>query len=103
MDRVEWLGWLSSAILVATMAKQVSKQWHERSTAGVSIWLYIGQFAAEIGFVAYSLLIESWVFLVTNLALLLLNVAGLFLVLKRRRASHLEKGETDAKIRVLRA
>lgn len=44
----EWIGWGSSMILVATMAKQVAKQWTEKSTKAISKWLYIGQFAAEI-------------------------------------------------------
>ena len=82
----ELIGWISSLLLVATMAKQVAKQWRELSTKGVSKWLYIGQFTAEIGFVIYSVLVRNWVFVFTNVMLLALNVIGLILLLRNRRA-----------------
>jgi MtN3 and saliva related transmembrane protein len=78
MPQAEWVGWISSVLLIATLSKQVWKQRASHSLAGVSKWLYAGQCAAEVGFVTYSLLLHSWVFVVTNSALLLLNAVGLF-------------------------
>jgi uncharacterized protein with PQ loop repeat len=81
---VDVIGWLSSLLLIATMAKQIGKQWRARATEAVSKWLYLGQFVAEIGFVAYSYLVRNWVFLFTNVILLLLNCLGFFLLLRQR-------------------
>jgi hypothetical protein len=50
----EAVGWVSSAILVLTIAKQVYKQWREGSSEGVSKWLFVGQMAASLGFTVYS-------------------------------------------------
>jgi uncharacterized protein with PQ loop repeat len=62
----EAIGWASSLILILTVGKQVHKQWRDRTAAGVSTWLFIGQLAASAGFTIYSLLLKNWVFAVTN-------------------------------------
>jgi MtN3 and saliva related transmembrane protein len=63
---VEAIGWVSSAILVVTIGKQVFKQWNDDTSKGVSTWLFIGQLAASVGFLIYSMLVRNWVFVVTN-------------------------------------
>ena len=79
------LGWLSSIILLATLGKQVHKQWRERTQRGVSKWLFRGQMAASVGFTVYSLLVREWIFVVTNALILLSAIAG-WLVNRRNRA-----------------
>ena len=81
----EAVGWVSSGILVLTIAKQVYKQWQEGSSEGVSKWLFVGQFAASLGFTIYSWLVSNWVFVVTNLLMLCNAVLGLLIVLSHRR------------------
>ena len=81
----EAVGWLSSGILVLTIAKQVYKQWQEGSSEGVSKWLFVGQMAASLGFTVYSWLVDNWVFVVTNAVMLLNGLAGLLIVLHHRR------------------
>jgi uncharacterized protein with PQ loop repeat len=81
----EVVGWVSSCILVATIAKQVYKQWNEGSSEGVSKWLFVGQMAASFGFTVYSWLVNNWVFVVTNSLMLLNGLAGLIIVLRHRR------------------
>ncbi|WP_242345418.1 hypothetical protein [Anaeromyxobacter terrae] len=81
----ELLGWLSSAILVATLAKQVHKQWKEGTSEGVSRWLFVGQIAASTGFTIYSALVGNPVFVATNAILLGSGVLGLLIVLRHRR------------------
>lgn len=76
MQTTDLIGWTSSAILLATLARQVFTQWRERSTAGVSHWLFIGQLAASTGFLVYSWLLNNWVFVVTNAALLVTALVG---------------------------
>ena len=82
---VELVGWLSSCVLVATIAKQVYKQWREGSSENVSRWLFVGQIAASCGFTVYSWLVHNWVFVVTNGVMILNGVAGLLIVLHHRR------------------
>src|SRR5205085_12273774 len=83
----EMIGWTSSMILVLTLGKQIYKQWQEESSEGVSKWLFIGQINASLGFTVYSWLVSNWVFVVTNLLLLLSAVVGLGIVLHHRRRS----------------
>jgi MtN3 and saliva related transmembrane protein len=75
----EWLGWASSGVLLATLARQVYSQWRQRSVEGVSSWLFIGQLTASTGFLIYSVLVDNWVFVFTNAALLLTAVIGQYI------------------------
>lgn len=79
------IGWLSAGILIATISRQVYKQYKSRSTAGVSHWLFIGQCAASIGFVVYSALVDNWVFVVANSFILATAVVGHFIYRRNRR------------------
>ncbi|HVF45745.1 MAG TPA: hypothetical protein VM936_22145 [Pyrinomonadaceae bacterium] len=81
----EAVGWVSSGILVLTIAKQVYKQWQEGSSEGVSKWLFVGQIAASLGFTVYSWLVSNWVFVVTNALMLCNGLLGLMIVLHHRR------------------
>lgn len=82
---VEPIGWISSAILLATIAAQIVKQWQERSSRGVSRWLFIGQAVASLGFLIYSVLLRNWVFSLTNGVLLLSAIVGATLTLHFKR------------------
>lgn len=82
---VEAIGWLSSAILVVTIAQQIYKQWNEGTSKGVSKWLFVGQIAASIGFTIYSLLIHSWVFSITNGLMVLNGLIGYGITVRHRR------------------
>lgn len=76
---IEFIGWLSSGILLITLIKQVKKQWDEKNSEGVSKWLFVGQLIASVGFTAYSYLLGNWVFAVTNGLLTINNVVGIYL------------------------
>jgi uncharacterized protein with PQ loop repeat len=82
---VDAIGWASSAILLVTIAKQIHKQWHARSSEGVSKWLFVGQSAASLGFTVYSWLVRNWVFVVTNGVLLVAGVVGFIMTMHFRR------------------
>ena len=81
----ELIGWASSGILLATLIRQVWRQWRERSTQGVSRWLFIGQLAASTGFLIYSVLVDNWVFVFTNAALLITAIVGQAIYLRNTR------------------
>lgn len=81
----EIIGWISSIILLATLIKQVYKQWKEGTGEGVSKWLFAGQVLASIGFTVYSYMLGNWVFTVTNAVLLVNNFFGLGITFYYRR------------------
>jgi len=85
MKAVDVIGWVSSVILVLTLGKQVRKQWQTRDSGGVSTWLFVGQLAASVGFSTYSFLLENWVFLTTNLLLVINALLGQWVTLRNRR------------------
>lgn len=76
---MEIVGWVSSLILLITLVKQVYKQWSERTSEGISKWLFIGQLAASCGFTVYSIYTGSIVFAFTNAGLTVNNIIGIFL------------------------
>lgn len=82
---VDAVGWISSAILVATIGKQVYKQWHDGTSKGVSTWLFVGQLAASLGFTIYSLLVKNWVFVVTNALMVVNGLLGYAITVRHRR------------------
>jgi MtN3 and saliva related transmembrane protein len=87
---IEAIGWVSTAILLATLIRQVYTEWKSRTAAGVSKWLFTGQMAASVGFVTYSLLLGNWVFMGSNIAILGVAVVGQVLFLRKRRQGKTE-------------
>lgn len=82
---IEVIGWLSSVILIVTIAKQVHKQWQDHTSAGVSTWLFVGQLAASVGFTIYSLLVKNWVFAVTNGIMVINGLLGYAITVRHKR------------------
>jgi MtN3 and saliva related transmembrane protein len=92
----EAVGWLSSLILLSTLAQQIWTQWRERSTKGVSKWLFVGQSAASVGFTVYSVLVENWVFVVTNALILVSAIVGMLLTYRHRSRSSASSASRQA-------
>jgi len=82
----DWIGWMSSAVLIATLVRQIVKQARSPDQEGVSSWLFIGQCAASLGFVVYSVLLDNCVFVVTNSCLLATALVGQMLAWRNRRS-----------------
>ena len=84
----DFIGWLASAILLATLIRQIVKQAGnkngENEKDSVSNWLFIGQATASTLFVIYSVLVNNWVFIVTNSCLLVTALVGQWITAKRR-------------------
>ncbi len=79
------IGWTASAILLATLVRQIVKQVRGGNKEGVSTWLFIGQATASLLFVVYSVMVQNWVFIVTNSCLLVTAIIGQWLTVKRKR------------------
>ena len=81
------VGWAASAVLMATLSRQIYTQWQDKEAKGVSRWLFAGQIAASCGFIAYSWLLDNLVFIVTNALILLTAIVGEIGLLVRRRGT----------------
>lgn len=81
----EAVGWTAAGILLLTVGRQVYTQWRQRSTQGVSKWLFIGQIAASAGFIVYSWLVDNMVFVLTNCFMLLTACVGQLIFASNRR------------------
>src|SRR6187551_2008587 len=94
----EFLGWVSSLVLLTTLAQQVRTQWKSRDSRGVSLWLFAGQIAASCGFALYSYLLGNWVFFSTNLLLVINACLGQWVTWRNRRnePQHTARGEPRA-------
>ena len=79
------LGWIASAILVATIGWQSYQQWKSDDSSGVSLWLFLGQIAANTLFATYAYLQGDAVFLTANLLLLVTSLFGLGVKLHHAR------------------
>ena len=73
------MGWFATTILIATIGRQTYTQWRDKTTAGVSSWLFIGQLVASTGFVIYSAMLGNVVFVVSNCFLLAIAGVGQWL------------------------
>ncbi len=93
MKSVELLGWASSLILLLTLIRQVHTQWRTGATAGVSKWLFVGQITASIGYILYSFLLHNWVYVSSNIAILLTAFLGEGIYLRNRRAARRQDRE----------
>ncbi|HYP05631.1 MAG TPA: PQ-loop repeat-containing protein [Bryobacteraceae bacterium] len=92
MDASEAIGWASSAILLLTLFTQVRKQWRSGKSEGVSIWLFIGQMAASLGFAIYSWMVGNTVFVFTNTLMVVNGLAGYAVLRRNRRREHAPEG-----------
>ncbi|MBD8634464.1 PQ-loop repeat-containing protein [Stenotrophomonas sp. CFBP 13725] len=79
------LGWAATVVLIATLARQIHKQHKADSVEAVSTWLFVGQMTASVLFIAYSALVGSTVFVVTNCLILATAVVGQVSAVRRRR------------------
>lgn len=81
----EIIGWSAAIILLLTLGRQVYTEWRDRSTRGLSKWLFVGQLTASAGFIVYSWLTNDWIFVVTNVLILLTAGVGQWVYLRNKR------------------
>lgn len=85
MNGADWVGWAATAVLMATLIRQIRKQWIANSVESVSVWLFVGQIAASVLFIIYSAMVSNPVFVVTNILILGTAVVGQVLTMIKRR------------------
>jgi uncharacterized protein with PQ loop repeat len=81
------VGWFSAGALMATLVAQIVTQWRDRTSKGVSRWLFIGQLTASVGFIAYSTLVNNTVFIVTNVLIAAVSLFGQYTYYRNRRTT----------------
>ena len=84
------IGWAAAAVLVLTIGSQVYKQWHDETSKGVSLYLFLGQMTANALFLTYAAITGDLVFMVANGLLLVTSIVGLSIKLKHGRAARRE-------------
>ncbi|WP_245625286.1 hypothetical protein [Stenotrophomonas chelatiphaga] len=82
---MDLLGWAATVVLILTLGRQIHKQQQADSVEAVSTWLFIGQMTASVLFIAYSAMVGSTVFVVTNTLILITAITGQVLAVRRRR------------------
>jgi uncharacterized protein with PQ loop repeat len=87
----ELIGWTAATILLLTIGRQVFTQWRDRTTAGLSRWLFVGQLADSSGFVVDSWLLGNWVFVVSNVLMLATAGIGHWIYLLNKRSENHRK------------
>ena len=79
------IGWISALVLLATLCKQVITQWSDRTSRGVSVWLFTGQIVSSAGFIVYSMLLKNTIFVITNILIATVAIVGQYVYLRNRR------------------
>jgi uncharacterized protein with PQ loop repeat len=92
VNSLELVGWSASLILIITLMRQVYTQWRTRAIGGLSKWLFVGQCTASAGYVVYSVMLHNWVYVSSNIAILITALVGEFLYMRNRRRA---QGSTE--------
>lgn len=82
MEFVDLLGYSAGAITSLTFLPQVIKTWKLKSAKDVSLWMFIIAAINEIMWVWYGILLNNWVIISTNLAVLIMSVTMIGFKLK---------------------
>lgn len=80
MNFTEILGYTAGAVTAFTFLPQVIKTWQSKSAKDVSLNMFLIAFANEIMWLAYGILLNNWVIISTNAAMLFMS--GIMIWLK---------------------
>jgi MtN3 and saliva related transmembrane protein len=80
MSFTEILGYTAGAVTAFTFLPQVIKTWQSKSAKDVSLSMFLIAFANEIMWLAYGILLNNWVIISTNAAILFMS--GIMIWLK---------------------
>lgn len=80
MTNAEVLGYAAGALTAFTFLSQVIKTWREKAAKEVSLYMFIIAFVNEILWLAYGVMINNWVIMLTNA--IMLGMSGIMIFLK---------------------
>jgi MtN3 and saliva related transmembrane protein len=81
----EAVGWASTPLLLATIGRPVYSEWRSKATAGLSHGYSSDKSRASSGFTIYCILLHNWVFLFSNVAMLVMGITGEVIYISNRR------------------
>ncbi|MBN8665951.1 MAG: hypothetical protein J0M30_00520 [Chitinophagales bacterium] len=82
MSTVDLLGYSACAVTALTFLPQVLKTWKEKSAANVSLMMFVIAFINEVMWIAYGVMKQDNVIIVTNVIMISLCSVMIFLKLK---------------------
>lgn len=82
MSGIEILGYAACAVTALTFLPQVVKTWKEKSARNVSLMMFLIAFANEVMWIAYGVLRNDMVIIVTNVIMIVM--CSMMIVLKLR-------------------
>ena len=86
MDSTTILGYTASAVTVFTFLPQVIKTWKEKSAKNVSLLMFIIAIANEILWIAYGVMRDDMVIILTNIVMMCMASFMIFLKLRYKNA-----------------
>lgn len=82
MTGVDILGYAAGAITSLTFLPQVIKTWKEKSAKDVSLLMFIIAAVNEVMWIAYGVLLNNWVIILTNSIVLAMSLTMIYLKLR---------------------
>lgn len=82
MTAADILGYAAGALTAFTFLPQVLKTWKEKSAKDVALNMFIIAFINEIMWLAYGVMLNNWVIILTNAVML--GMSGIMIWLKMR-------------------
>ncbi len=86
MDSASILGYTASAVTVFTFLPQVVKTWKEKSAKNVSLLMFVIAITNEILWVAYGVMRDDMVIILTNIVMMCMASFMIYLKLRYRNA-----------------
>jgi MtN3 and saliva related transmembrane protein len=80
MEGVDILGYAACAVTALTFLPQVIKTWQEKSAKNVSLMMFVIAFVNEVMWIAYGVLRNDMVIIVTNI--IMISMCSIMLFLK---------------------
>lgn len=82
MNGVDILGYSAGAITSLTFLPQVIKTWKEKSAKDISLMMFLIAATNEIMWIAYGILRNDWVIILTNAVILVMSLTMIYLKFK---------------------
>lgn len=78
MSNVDVLGYVAGAITAFTFLPQVIKTWRAKSAKDISVLMFVIAVANEILWIAYGIMIDKMVIILTNAILMVMALLMIF-------------------------
>jgi MtN3 and saliva related transmembrane protein len=82
MTGVELLGYSAGAITSLTFLPQVIKTWKIKSATDISLMMFLIAAVNEVMWIAYGILLDNWVIILTNSVVLSMSLTMIYFKLR---------------------